>query len=62
MRRVLKRVYLEKGRDYEEVVVLLSFEQNPQGGRPRTGFLLSLDAAKHIAMMSKGSVAHAIRE
>ncbi|WP_052465118.1 antA/AntB antirepressor family protein [Geoalkalibacter subterraneus] len=61
IRSNFKKINLEKGRDYREIEVLDLKVQNFVG-RPRTDYLLSLDAAKHIAMMSKGRVAHTVRQ
>lgn len=43
------RARLVEHRDYE---VLGNLPQNPQGGRPSKEYALSLDAAKHVAMMA----------
>lgn len=47
VRRISEAMLLE-GTDY---LVLLKNEQNLQGGRPLKEYKLTLDAAKHIAML-----------
>ena len=54
----LKRARLEEGTDF--VVSPLKGE-NPKGGRPRVEYLLSLDSAKHVAMLSGTERGAAVR-
>jgi phage anti-repressor protein len=48
-RAQIKRARLKEGRDY---LVYVQDSINPQGGRPTIEHVFSLDASKHIAMMS----------
>lgn len=50
---------LVKGRDYE---VFTQKGENLSGGRPAVEYILALDTAKHIAMMSKTAKAYELRE
>lgn len=49
MKEQIKRARLLEHRDFE---VFLDNQGNPTGGRPRTAYILTIDAAKHIAMMA----------
>lgn len=49
------RLNLEEGRDF------LTCKLESQGGRPATDYLIPIDIAKHICMMSGGSKAYEIR-
>ncbi|MBI4799772.1 MAG: antA/AntB antirepressor family protein [Desulfarculus sp.] len=55
----LRCLQFQRGRDFE---VLLSLQQNPQGGRPRKEYLLSLAMAKHLCMMEQTHKGHQVRE
>lgn len=50
--------FVEK-RDFE---VFLENQGNPFGGRPRTDYALTIDCAKHIAMMSGTEKGYEVRE
>jgi phage anti-repressor protein len=54
----VKRAMLTEGLDF---VVLAQKGENPQGGRPRLEYLLTLDAAKHIAMLAHTERGAAVR-
>ncbi|WP_188130769.1 antA/AntB antirepressor family protein [Paraburkholderia panacisoli] len=58
MRDQIKRARLVEGRDY------LSYEQveNLSGGRPRKEYTLTIDASKHIAMMSGSDKGFEVRD
>lgn len=49
---------LVEGTDYE---VFANPGENPSGGRPRTEYVLSLDAAKHIALAEKNEKGREVR-
>lgn len=51
-----ERLNLVEGRDF--LTTLLE----SQGGRPGTDYLIPIDIAKHICMMSGGEKAHVIRQ
>lgn len=46
----LARARLKENRDYE---VFMAPNENPGGGRPRSEYILTLEAAKHICMLSE---------
>lgn len=46
----LKRAKLIEGEDFAKVYAAKG--ENPAGGRPRADYLLTIDAAKHVALMS----------
>lgn len=58
MREQIERARLVEGRDY------LSYEDvgNPSGGRPRKECAVSIDAAKHVAMMSGSDKGFEVRD
>ena len=47
--------------DNVDYVVFAEFSKNPQGGRPANEYALSLDAAKHVCMMSQTEKGKQIR-
>ncbi|WP_313249557.1 antA/AntB antirepressor family protein [Stenotrophomonas indicatrix] len=55
----VKRARLVEQRDFE-VFALLG--ENPKGGRPQKEYVLSIEAAKHISMMSGTERGHQARE
>lgn len=59
MPRRIKALGLVEGIDFEEVS--LKNEQNLSGGRPTKDYRLTLDAAKHIAMVEKNEVGRLVR-
>lgn len=56
--QVARGRFIEK-RDFE---VFLENQGNPFGGRPRTDYALTIDCAKHIAMMSGTDKGYEVRE
>jgi phage anti-repressor protein/phage antirepressor YoqD-like protein len=58
MREQIERARLKEGRDY------LSYEDvvNPMGGRPRKEYAITLDATKHISMMSGSDKGFEVRD
>jgi len=59
MPRRIKALGLVEGIDFEEVS--LKNEKNLSGGRPIKEYRLTLDAAKHIAMVEKNEVGRLVR-
>lgn len=59
MPRRIKSLGLVEGIDFEEVS--LKNEKNLSGGRPIKEYRLTLDAAKHIAMVEKNEVGRLVR-
>jgi len=57
--RRIKEAKLVEGQDF---IVSLKNERNPLGGRPSKEYTLSLDAAKHIAMMEGTEKGREIRQ
>jgi len=57
----IARALLAEGRDYLTEVSAQKGE-NPQGGRPRSEYYLSIEAAKHVAMMSGTEKGRAVRD
>lgn len=55
------RALLAEGRDYLTEVYPQKGE-NPQGGRPRSDYYLTIEAAKHVAMMSGTEKGRAVRD
>jgi len=55
----LKDTMLDEGVDY--LVVNPQEGKNPKGGRPTTNYILTLDTAKHIAMMSRTAKGKEVR-
>ena len=51
----IKRLNLEDGKDFYTIL------SKSQGGRPATDYLIPIDIAKHICMMSGGKKAYEIR-
>jgi len=47
--------------EHEDFEVSLNSERNPVGGRPDVSYVLSLDAAKHLAMLERNQKGHEIR-
>ena len=66
----IRRADLEEGKDYiafvsrknETKEVFPQKGVNPKGGRPTTQYILTTEAAKHIAMMSQSKKAKEIRD
>lgn len=58
MPRRIEQLGLIEHVDYE---VFLSSEKNPSGGRPSTEYVVTLDAAKHIALAEKNEKGREIR-
>lgn len=56
----IDRARLSEGRDYVEVYPQKG--ENPQGGRPRAEYHLTVEAAKHVAMMSGTDKGFAVRD
>ncbi|ACH38759.1 AntA/AntB antirepressor domain protein [Citrifermentans bemidjiense Bem] len=54
----IRRAMLVDGVDY----VIGESPKNPKGGRPTVEYLLSLDAAKNICMMSQSTQGQALRK
>jgi len=59
MRVNIQRSRLKEGRDYE---VFHLEGKNPQGGRPSVDYVLTLEAAKHICMLSETERGYEARE
>lgn len=58
----IDRGRLVEGRDYVTFQVSPKKGENPSGGRPATEYALTLDAGKHIAMMSGTEKGFEVRE
>ena len=58
MKAQIERAELVRSEDFE---VLPQKGENPQGGRPSVEYALTLDAAKHIAMMSATEAGRKVR-
>lgn len=58
--RRIENTQLIEGQDF--VIVLDKSVPNPQGGRPATEYILSLDAAKHIALMEGNQKGKEVRQ
>lgn len=53
----IQQAMLEEGKDYEKSLI------NPEGGgRPQHSYIITLDAAKHIAMLERTEIGKAIRQ
>lgn len=59
IRAQLERAKLVQNRDF---LVFTQKGEKPQGGRPTTEYALSLDAAKHVSMMSGAEKGPEVRE
>lgn len=60
IQRRIEEVELTRNLDYTEFYSNLS--KTPDGGRPSAEYLLTLDSAKHIAMLEKSKIGKEIRQ
>lgn len=58
---VKKRIEECNFKENEDFVVFTQTGENPRGGRPASTYFLTLDAAKHFAMLERNEVGHAVR-
>lgn len=58
---IVRRVKQARLIQHEDFEVVLSSEKNPLGGRPEASYVLSLDSAKHLAMLEKTQLGHDVR-
>jgi phage anti-repressor protein len=59
--RIIEYDFVE-GIDFKQQEVLFKKEKNPQGGRPLTDYLLTLDMAKELAMVERTPRGRQIRQ
>lgn len=59
IKQQIERARLVRGQHFE---VFTALGENPLGGRPMTNYILSIDAAKHIAMMCRSEKGCQVRD
>lgn len=59
---IKRRIEECKFKENEDFVVFIKSDGNSLGGRPRKEIFISLDTAKHLAMLERSEVGKAVRQ